>query len=63
MLILTRRPGEKIQIGTDIIITVLTIKGNQVSIGIDAPKNMEVHREEVYNRIKGRKYEKPITKL
>ena len=53
MLILTRRVGETIMIGNDVIVTVLGVKGNQVRIGINAPKNVAVHREEVFERIKG----------
>ncbi|WP_322627938.1 carbon storage regulator CsrA [Halothiobacillus sp.] len=52
MLILTRRIGEVLRVGDDVSITVLGIKGNQVRIGIDAPKDVSVHREEIYQRIK-----------
>lgn len=52
MLILTRRLGETIIIGEDIEITVLGTKGGQVRLGIDAPKDVDVHREEIYHSIK-----------
>ncbi|MCP8351698.1 carbon storage regulator CsrA [Candidatus Synchoanobacter obligatus] len=52
MLILTRKVGESLKIGDDVTITVLSVKGHQVRIGIDAPKDVSVHREEIYNRIK-----------
>lgn len=52
MLILTRRTGETVMIGNDVTLTVLGVKGNQVRIGINAPKNIPVHREEIYDRIK-----------
>ncbi len=51
MLILTRRAGETLMIGEDVSITVLGVKGNQVRIGINAPKDVAVHREEIYDRI------------
>jgi carbon storage regulator len=52
MLILTRRVGETVMIGNDVTVTVLGVKGNQVRIGINAPKSVAVHREEIYERIK-----------
>ncbi len=55
MLILTRRVGESLIIGDDVVVNVLGVKGNQVRIGVDAPKNVSVHREEIYDRIQAEK--------
>ena len=55
MLILTRRVGETLIIGDDVSITVLGVKGNQVRVGISAPKDVSVHREEIYERIQNEK--------
>lgn len=52
MLILTRRVGETLVIGDEVTVTVLGVKGNQVRIGVSAPKDVTVHREEIYERIK-----------
>ena len=52
MLILTRRIGETVMIGEEVTITVLGVKGNQVRVGINAPRSVAVHREEIYERIK-----------
>lgn len=57
MLILTRRVGETLMIGDDVTVTVLGIKGNQVRLGVNAPKDVEVHREEIYQRIQKEKSE------
>lgn len=58
MLILTRRIGESVKIGDDVTFTVLGVKGSQVRLGIDAPKDVSVHREEIYERIQQEKNSK-----
>tara|TARA_R110002167_G_scaffold22411_5_gene80397 strand:+ start:980 stop:1177 length:198 start_codon:yes stop_codon:yes gene_type:complete len=55
MLILTRRVGETLMVGDDVTVTVLGVKGNQVRIGVNAPKDVAVHREEIYQRIQSEK--------
>ena len=57
MLILTRRVGETLMVGDDVTVTVLGVKGNQVRIGVNAPKDVPVHREEIYQRIQKEKSE------
>jgi carbon storage regulator len=52
MLILTRRVGETLMIGDEVTVTVLGVKGNQVRVGVNAPKDVAVHREEIYDRIR-----------
>ena len=52
MLVLTRRPGESIVVGENIVVTVIEIKGGQVRIGIDAPRDVDVYREEIYEQVK-----------
>ncbi len=59
MLILTRRVGESVVIGNDITVTVLGVKGNQVRVGVNAPKDVAVHREEIYERIRREEEQDP----
>ena len=63
MLILTRRVGETIMVGNDVKIVILGVKGNQVRMGIEAPKDLPVHREEIYNRIAGEMRNRAIPAL
>ena len=60
MLILTRRVGEAVMIGEEVTVTVLGVKGNQVRIGVDAPKTVSVHREEIFDRIKREEQVPPV---
>ena len=60
MLILTRRIGETLMVGDDVTITVLGVKGNQVRIGVNAPKDVAVHREEIYQRIQKEKSDEDL---
>ena len=59
MLILTRRVGESLMIGDEVTVTVLGVKGNQVRLGVNAPKNVSVHREEIYERIQQERIDDP----
>ncbi|MDP5906867.1 carbon storage regulator CsrA [Pseudomonas aeruginosa] len=59
MLILTRRVGETLMVADDVTVTVLGVKGNQVRIGVNAPKEVAVHREEIYQRIQKEKDQEP----
>ncbi len=51
MLVLTRKSGEKVRIGKDVVVTILDMQAGQVKIGIEAPRNVPIHREEIYRRI------------
>jgi carbon storage regulator len=51
MLVLTRRPGESVVIGNNIVVTVLEVRGEQIRLGIDAPRSVTVHREEIYRQV------------
>ena len=60
MLILTRRVGETVMIGSDVTVTVLGVKGNQVRVGVNAPRDVAVHREEIFERIKREEQARPF---
>ena len=55
MLILTRKIGESLMIGSEVTVTVMAVKGNQVRLGVNAPKDVAVHREEIYDRVRAEK--------
>jgi carbon storage regulator len=61
MLKLTRRVGETLMVGDDVTVTIVGVKANQVRIGISAPKNIAVHREEIYERIQRERHPAPLT--
>jgi carbon storage regulator len=61
MLILTRRVGETVMVGNDVAVTIVGVKGNQIRIGIDAPKNVAVHRKEIYERIRHEQHPARLT--
>ncbi len=63
MLILTRRVGETVMIGDDVTVTILGVKGNQVRVGVSAPKEIAVHREEIYVRIQRERAQQGLTAL
>ena len=63
MLILTRRTGETITIGDDICVTVIRVDGNQVRIGVKAPKDISVHREEIYQRVLAERQDQKVSPL
>jgi len=63
MLVLSRKPGESVTIGDEVRITVLSISGKQVRIGIEAPSDIAVHREEIYNKIAGEQKPEPSSDL
>jgi carbon storage regulator len=63
MLILTRRPNETLNIGTEITVTVLQVKGNQVRIGVNAPRSVAVHREEIFEKIRAGRVDEAKSKV
>ena len=61
MLKLTRRVGETLMVGNDVTVTIVGVKGNQIRIGINAPKDVAVHREEIYERIQRERHQMRLT--